>query len=573
MTDLFGESASPALALARKWRPRVFADLKGQEHVVRALSNALTQGRLHHAYLLTGTRGVGKTTLARILAKCLNCETGVTATPCGVCSACSQIDAGRFVDLLELDAASNTGVDNMREVLDNAQYAPTVGRYKVYIIDEVHMLSKPAFNSMLKTLEEPPAHVKFILATTDPQKIPVTVLSRCLQFNLKPMPPALVAQHLAEVLAEENVHAEAAALTLLARAAAGSMRDALSLTDQAIAYGGGAIDAAGVEAMLGTVRRDYLFDLLDALAANDADALMQQAQHLAEGGMAFDAALQDMGNLLTQLALMLHAPDSIKSGAVEAGFEDERMQVAASQINAETVQLYYQIALNGRRDLPYAPDELSGFCMTLLRMLAFAPGAGNRAPLERPAPVRVAATPRVEPAPPRAAIPAAAPAAAPALSPAAAPVIAAPVTAAPPAPALIASESTPQGAWDWLAVVASLRLGGMAKMLADHCELVAQTDDAVTLRVGEAHKHLLDRTYQDKLVTALRDKFGAALNVSIELGAAVEKTPQQVRTRIKDERQAEAVAAIESDPFVRELVEQFGGQVDASTIQPLGEAT
>ena len=573
MTDLFGESASPALALARKWRPRVFADLKGQEHVVRALSNALTQGRLHHAYLLTGTRGVGKTTLARILAKCLNCETGVTATPCGVCSACSQIDAGRFVDLLELDAASNTGVDNMREVLDNAQYAPTVGRYKVYIIDEVHMLSKPAFNSMLKTLEEPPAHVKFILATTDPQKIPVTVLSRCLQFNLKPMPPALVAQHLAEVLAEENVHAEAAALTLLARAAAGSMRDALSLTDQAIAYGGGAIEAAGVEAMLGTVRRDYLFDLLDALAANDADALMQQAQHLAEGGMAFDAALQDMGNLLTQLALMLHAPDSIKSGAVEAGFEDERMQVAASQINAETVQLYYQIALSGRRDLPYAPDEWSGFCMTLLRMLAFAPGAGNRAPLERPAPVRVAATPRVEPAPPRAAIPAAAPAAAPALSPAAAPVIAAPVTAAPPAPALIASESTPQGAWDWLAVVASLRLGGMAKMLADHCELVAQTDDAVTLRVGEAHKHLLDRTYQDKLISALRDKFGAALTVSIELGAAVEKTPQQVRTRIKDERQAEAVAAIESDPFVRELVEQFGGQIDASTIQPLGEST
>ncbi len=475
--------------------------------------------------------------------------------------------------MLELDAASNTGVDNMREVLDNAQYAPTVGRYKVYIIDEVHMLSKPAFNSMLKTLEEPPAHVKFILATTDPQKIPVTVLSRCLQFNLKPMPPALVAQHLAEVLADENVHAEAAALTLLARAAAGSMRDALSLTDQAIAYGGGAIEAAGVEAMLGTVRRDYLFDLLDALAANDADALMQQAHRLAEGGMAFDAALQDMGNLLTQLALMLHAPDSIKSGAVEGGFEDERMQVAASQINAETVQLYYQIALNGRRDLPYAPDELSGFCMTLLRMLAFAPGAGNRAPLERPAPVRVAATPRVESAPPRAAIPAAAPAAAPAVSPAAAPVIAARVTAAPPAPALIASESTPQGAWDWLAVVASLRLGGMAKMLADHCELVAQTDDAVTLRVGEAHKHLLDRTYQDKLISALRDKFGAALTVSIELGAAVEKTPQQVRTRIKDERQAEAVAAIESDPFVRELVEQFGGQIDASTIQPLGEST
>jgi DNA polymerase-3 subunit gamma/tau len=571
MTELFGDSASPALALARKWRPRAFADLKGQEHVVRALSNALTQGRLHHAYLLTGTRGVGKTTLARILAKCLNCETGVTATPCGVCSACTQIDAGRFVDLLELDAASNTGVDNMREVLDNAQYAPTVGRYKVYIIDEVHMLSKPAFNSMLKTLEEPPAHVKFILATTDPQKIPVTVLSRCLQFNLKPMPPALVAQHLAEVLADENVHAEAAALNLLARAAAGSMRDALSLTDQAIAYGGGAVEAAGVEAMLGTVRRDYLFDLLDTLAANDADGLMQQAQQLAEGGMAFDAALQDLGSLLTQLALMLHAPDSIKSGALEAGIEEERMQAMASQLDAETVQLYYQIALNGRRDLPYAPDETSGFCMTLLRMLAFAPGAGNRAPLERPAPARIAASPRVE-HPPRPVM-SSPEAAAPVASPE--PVSPATVVAVPdiPAPALIAHESVPNGTWDWLAVVASLRLGGMAKMLADHCELVAQTGDSVTLRVGEADKHLLDRAYQDKLIAALRDKYGAALNVSIELGAAVEKTPQQVRTRIKDERQAEAVAAIESDPFVRDLVEQFGGQIDASTIQPLGEST
>ncbi|HQT69623.1 MAG TPA: DNA polymerase III subunit gamma/tau [Thiobacillus sp.] len=584
MTDLFGESASPALALARKWRPRAFADLKGQEHVVRALSNALTQGRLHHAYLLTGTRGVGKTTLARILAKCLNCETGVTATPCGACSSCTQIDAGRFVDLLELDAASNTGVDNMREVLDNAQYAPTVGRYKVYIIDEVHMLSKPAFNSMLKTLEEPPAHVKFILATTDPQKIPVTVLSRCLQFNLKPMPPVLVAQHLAEVLAEENVHAETAALNLLARAAAGSMRDALSLTDQAIAYGGGAIEAVGVEAMLGTVRRDYLFDLLDALAANDADSLMQQAQQLAEGGMAFDAALQDMGSLLTQLALMLHAPALHKSGTGEAGGEGERMQAAASRLDAETVQLYYQIALNGRRDLPYAPDEVSGFCMTLLRMLAFAPGSGGRVAQAPPAPAR--AIPQAEPAPratmpppkPVAAMETAPPAAVPAPvavpdTPPEPPPDSARFPAASSAPAMVASESTPQGAWDWLAVVASLRLGGMAKMLADHCELVAQTDDAVTLRLAEADKHLLDRAYQDKLIAALHDKYGASLKVTVELGAAVAKTPQQVRTRIKDERQAEAVAAIESDPFVRELVEQFGGQVDASTIQPLGEST
>jgi DNA polymerase-3 subunit gamma/tau len=565
MTDLFGDSAAPALALARKWRPRAFADLKGQEHVVQALSNALTQGRLHHAYLLTGTRGVGKTTLARILAKCLNCETGVTNTPCGTCSSCTQIDAGRFVDLLELDAASNTGVDNMREVLDNAQYAPTVGRYKVYIIDEVHMLSKPAFNSMLKTLEEPPAHVKFILATTDPQKIPVTVLSRCLQFNLKPMPPALVAQHLGEVLEQEHVASEPAALNLLARAAAGSMRDALSLTDQAIAYGGGKVEAAAVEAMLGTVRRDYLFDILDALAAQDGDALLDQARQLAERGIAFDAALQDLGNLLTQLALMLHAPNAVESVA-----DAERMQAAAARLDVETVQLYYQIALNGRRDLPFAPDEFSGFCMTLLRMLAFAPDTTNATaravPAARPAPVRAAPaqTEQVATAP----VPAsAAPIPAPIAEAAAEPVALA--NAEPAESVLVAREPASSAAWDWLAVVAELRLGGMAKMLADHSELVSQTGEAVTLRVGEAHKHLLDRAYQDKLVAALRDKYGATLAVTFEIGAAAEQTPQQVRTRIKDARQAEAVAAIESDPFVRELVDQFGGQIDANSIQPL----
>ncbi len=578
MSDLFGDSASPTIALARKWRPRAFADLKGQEHVVQALSNALTQGRLHHAYLLTGTRGVGKTTLARILAKCLNCETGVTSTPCGTCSACTQIDAGRFVDLLELDAASNTGVDNMREVLDNAQYAPTVGRYKVYIIDEVHMLSKPAFNSMLKTLEEPPAHVKFILATTDPQKIPVTVLSRCLQFNLKPMTPALVAQHLGEVLAQEQVACEPAALNLLARAAAGSMRDALSLTDQAIAYGSGKVEAAAVEAMLGTVRRDYLFDLLDALAAQDGDALLDQARTLAERGIAFDAALQDMGSLLTQLALMLHAP-----GAVESSVDLDRMQAAAARLDAETVQLYYQIALNGRRDLPFAPDEFSGFCMTLLRMLAFAPGTSG-AGVSGAAPVQRAAAPRVAPARAGAAEAGSAPVApAPQAAPAVASVPApAPRTEAevpdptpapapvptPVAPAAVAGHDT-GGEWDWLVVVAELRLGGMAKMLADHCELVTQGGDAVTLRVGESHKHLLDRAYQDKLVAALRDRHGATLDVTFEIGAAAEQTPQQVRTRIKEARQAEAVAAIETDPFVRELVDQFGGQIDATSIQPL----
>jgi DNA polymerase-3 subunit gamma/tau len=386
------------------------------------------------------------------------------------------------------------------------------------------------------------------------------------------MPPALVAQHLGEVLEQENVVCEPSALNLLARAAAGSMRDALSLTDQAIAYGGGKVEAAAVEAMLGTVRRDYLFDLLDALAAHDGDALLVQARTLAERGIAFDAALQDLGNLLTQLALMLHAPN-----AIESSLDAERMQTAAAQLDAETVQLYYQIALNGRRDLPYAPDEFSGFCMTLLRMLAFAPGSAS---MERPTPVRAAPVARAEPAP-RVAAPVAQPIAPPP-SAAAAPIEAAasehvpaalPEPAAPPAPALLAREPAPHGAWDWLAVVGELRLGGMAKMLADHCELVSQAGDAVTLRIGEAHKHLLDRTYQDRLVGALRDKYGATLNVTFEVGAAAEQTPQQVRTRIKEARQAEAVAAIESDPFVRELVDQFGGRVDASTIQPLGEST
>ena len=556
MTELFGESASPALALARKWRPRVFADLKGQEHVVQALSNALTQGRLHHAYLLTGTRGVGKTTLARILAKCLNCETGVTNTPCGTCSACTQIDAGRFVDLLELDAASNTGVDNMREVLDNAQYAPTVGRYKVYIIDEVHMLSKPAFNSMLKTLEEPPAHVKFILATTDPQKIPVTVLSRCLQFNLKPMTPTLVAQHLGEVLEKENITFEPAALKLLARAAAGSMRDALSLTDQAIAYGGGLVETAAVDAMLGTVRRDYLYDLLDALAAQDGKSVLDQVRQHAERGISLDAALQDLGHVLTQLALLQQAPTAVET----AGADFPRMQSLAGQLDAETLQLYYQIALNGRRDLPYAPDELSGFSMTLLRMLAFTPGPAP-ASLQQPV---ASKRPAMDERPAAAERPAAS-AAAPAIERVAVQAAPAAVETVP----LVASEPAPSGSWDWLQIVAALRLGGMAKMLADHCELVSHVGNQVVLRVGEAHKHLLDRAYQDKLIGALRDRHGADLQVRFEVGAAAEQTPQQVRTRVREARQAEAVAAIESDPFVRELVENFDATVIESTIQPL----
>ena len=367
--------------LARKWRPKRFADLVGQEHVVRALGNALAGERLHHAYLLTGTRGVGKTTIARILAKSLNCERGVGAEPCGECAACRQIDAGRFVDLLEIDAASNTGIDNIREVIENAQYTPTAGRYKVYIIDEVHMLSKSAFNAMLKTLEEPPAHVKFILATTDPQKVPVTVLSRCLQFSLRNMTPPQVSGHLAHVLETEQVPYEPGALTLLGRAANGSMRDALSLLDQAIAYGLGEVQEAGVRAMLGAVDRRYLFALIAALADADGAALLAEASELAQRGVGFDAALEELACLFYQISLAQTVPQAL----AEDDPDHEALLALAQTLAAEDVQLYYQIATQGRRDLPLAPDEQLGFNMTLLRMLAFHPAHAPVAEAAAPA--------------------------------------------------------------------------------------------------------------------------------------------------------------------------------------------
>ncbi len=387
--------------LARKWRPKRFADLVGQEHVVRALSNALKESRLHHAYLLTGTRGVGKTTIARILAKSLNCETGTTAEPCGVCQACTQIDAGRFVDLLEIDAASNTGIDNIREVLENAQYTPTMGRYKVYIIDEVHMLSKSAFNAMLKTLEEPPAHVKFILATTDPQKVPVTVLSRCLQFSLRNMTPQQVAGHLAHMLDVEGIAYETPALALLGRAAAGSMRDAQSLLDQAIAYGLGEVKEDGVRAMLGAVDKRYLFALLDALADADGARLVGEVEALAARGIGFDSALAELASLLHQLALAQTVPAAIASDEPER----DAIFALAQRLAAEDVQLYYQIALHGRRDLALAPDEHAGFSMSMLRMLAFHPVNGGES-AARPLPAARPPVPAANPATSSAALPA-----------------------------------------------------------------------------------------------------------------------------------------------------------------------
>ena len=359
--------------LARKWRPKTFADLVGQEHVVKALRNALDEGRLHHAYLLTGTRGVGKTTIARILAKSLNCENAVHGEPCGQCESCTQIDSGRYVDLLEIDAASNTGIDNIREVLENAQYAPTAGKYKVYIIDEVHMLSKSAFNAMLKTLEEPPEHVKFILATTDPHKVPITVLSRCLQFVLRNMTTQQVAEHLAHVLDRENVPYQPQALQLLGRAAAGSMRDALSLLDQAIAMGSGKVAEQDVRQMIGAVDKQYLFELLEGIINQNGEALLEKAQEMSARAIGFDSALAELAMLLQRLALIQTIPSALANDDPER----ETFLRLSQALSGEQIQLYYQCAIHGKQDLPLAPDEYAGFVMTLLRMLAFAPLAAS----------------------------------------------------------------------------------------------------------------------------------------------------------------------------------------------------
>jgi len=544
--------------LARKWRPRAFAELVGQEHVVTALANALTRGRLHHAYLLTGTRGVGKTTLARILAKSLNCERGVSATPCGECGACRDIDAGRFVDLLELDAASNTGVENMREILDNARYAPTVGRYKVYLIDEVHMLSKGAFNSMLKTLEEPPEHVKFVLATTDPQKIPVTVLSRCLQFNLTPLPRTLIVERLAHILRAESIAFDDAALPLLAAGAQGSLRDALSLLDQAIAYGGGEVREAGVRTMLGVVDRDYLYRIVDALLANDGPALLAEADALANAGHAFPAALDELASLFHRIAVVQAVPNA------PAGDDAERVAHYAARMSAESVQLAYQIAVQGRADLALAPDEATGFSMTLLRLLAFEPASQADVPsppgpkaARSPAPV-AAAHDRIdrnvgairEPAQ---------------TSRAAAPATPALIALVPP----IADKpklALPASAADWPAFVASLQLTAMAAQLAAQSELKSVRGNALSLAIPATHKHLADRTYADKLKAALEAATGRKLLLAFEIGEGSDASPAAIARRERETARAESEAAFRNEPFVRDLVARFDATVRPETI-------
>jgi len=546
------------LALARKWRPRRFEDVRGQNHVVKALQHALERDRLHPAILLTGTRGVGKTTLARIIAKGLNCDTGVTAQPCGVCSACKEINDGRFVDLLEIDAASNTGVDDVRQLIDNAQYSPARGRYKVYLIDEVHMLSKSAFNALLKTLEEPPPHVKFILATTDPQKLPITVLSRCLQFNLKRLPQNLIRDTLAEILKQEGLEFELAAVGELARAADGSMRDGLSLLDQAIAFAGGlGLERAGVEEMLGTVGRRTLFEILDALGRGDGRGLLAGIHKLDESAPDHAALLNDLAAALQRIAVLQLLP---KAGEED---DDPELEPLAKSMAPEDVQLWYQIAVLGRRDLPWAPDPRLGFEMTLLRMLAFRPD--NAAPGAAAPPV---AGGRSQSAPVAPAV--SGRAAASTTPPEPARAAAAPITLAPaPKPAATAPRSTAP-ADPWAQRIEALGLDGMTRQLALFCVWLGQAEGTVRLALEARAKHLLTDERRAAIQRALSAQAGTELSLSIEVGVAPDAlSPAAVEEKRVIERQRAAEAAIEADPQVRAFKESFGATVRPGSVQPV----
>ncbi|BBP69896.1 DNA polymerase III subunit gamma/tau [Pseudomonas sp. Seg1] len=684
--------------LARKWRPRSFREMVGQTHVLKALINALDSQRLHHAYLFTGTRGVGKTTIARIIAKCLNCETGITSSPCGECSVCREIDEGRFVDLIEIDAASRTKVEDTRELLDNVQYAPSRGRFKVYLIDEVHMLSSHSFNALLKTLEEPPPYVKFILATTDPQKLPATILSRCLQFSLKNMTPERVVEHLTHVLTAENVPFEDDALWLLGRAADGSMRDAMSLTDQAIAFGEGKVLATDVRAMLGTLDHGQVYDVLHALIEGDAKALLEAVRHLAEQGPDWNGVLSEILNVLHRVAIAQALPEGVDNGHGDR----DRVLALAQALPAEDVQFYYQMGLIGRRDLPLAPDPRGGFEMVLLRMLAFRPAdtadaprqplkpvgisqatvdsANSVAAASKPAPVVAAAVaPTPTPAPTLVApVPVAEPVVAaepqpapepepepvaveavvdlpwndpvepepePAQQPAVEPVLEtaaeqpelppmplptpdsvvpdAPEWAAAPIPepsvadvdaatpgmdmddeppldedyiepdmdsaysyldelasehaAEPAPEPEPEPAaapatglaLQWLELFPKLPISGMTGSIAANCTLIAVDGDHWLMHLDPAHSALFNATQQRRLNDALNQFHGRTLSLTIELIKPEQETPAQAASRRRANRQREAEESIHGDPFIQQMVQQFGAVVRHDTIEPV----
>ena len=643
--------------LARKWRPRTFEDMVGQEHVLQALIHALESQRLHHAYLFTGTRGGGKTTIGRLLARCLNCETGVTPNPCGECSSCQEIQEGRFVDLIEIDAASRTGVDDMRELTDNVQYAPTRGRYKVYLIDEVHMLTNQSFNAFLKTLEEPPEHVKFLLATTDPQKLPVTVLSRCLQFNLKRMTPEHIAGHLRHVLGAEEIPFEEPALWLLARAADGSMRDALSLTDQAIAFGNQKLSASDVSNMLGTIDQRDIERIVNALVEGDGPALLAEISRISDFAPDYSVILADLLSLFHRVTMEQVVPGSADNALGDA----EQVQALARKLSAEDAQLFYQSALIGRKDLTITPDARMGFEMTLLRMLAFRPGADRREPpaissggqsaasepRDEPDP---APTPQVEqkqpePQPqgsepvtevaaepaqetsevpaqpeqetestpePEPEMPAAPPVAdedaswlasldaqaeaageyeeiyplsdkAPVTEEPAAEVAAEPVEQPAPAPepafaepdpapesaieAEVEQEPLPEGEFVWYRDFRSLGIVGMPGNLASHGAM-SRDGDVITLTIDEGHARLLNSRHEEKILAALRNRFGDSIQLRTEQGNPGPDTPAACEERQRKARQEAAEASIHRDPVVKSIVERFEARVVEDSIRP-----
>tara|TARA_R110002110_G_scaffold66978_1_gene183100 strand:+ start:202171 stop:203919 length:1749 start_codon:yes stop_codon:yes gene_type:complete len=573
--------------LARKWRPKTFKEMVGQEHVLQALVNALDNDRLHHAYLFTGTRGVGKTTIARIFAKCLNCDNGVSSVPCGECSSCLEIAEGRCVDLIEVDAASRTKVEDTRELLENVQYAPTRSRYKVYLIDEVHMLSGHSFNALLKTLEEPPPHVKFLFATTDPQKLPATILSRCLQFNLKNMPPEQIVGHLASVLQQESVTYEEPALWLLGRAASGSMRDALSLTDQAIAFGSGSVLEDDVRSMLGSVDLSFVYQLVEAASAGEPAAALEIIARMAEHAPDFEASLDELISLLHRIAIAQAVPDAVDNSWGDA----QRVSAMAAALTAEDTQLFYQVAINGKRDFALAPESRSGFEMVLLRMLAFRPAAvidesvgiddlepvgpaGGSSPESPPV------TPASETSAQGDAAPVKKPLAEPGPVPSPEPVpsavepprdIASYTTAAPaasaaaqPAGNAVAPEVLDPGSWPDL--LEQLGLGGIVYNIASHCELVAVNEGHYEFVLDERNASLFNAGHSDKIRQALEKYLQRPLTLTITTGAVGAETPAKRLRRLAQQRQAEAVASIDADPLLQKLIMRFDGELDRSSI-------
>jgi DNA polymerase-3 subunit gamma/tau len=558
--------------LARKWRPQNFQELVGQEHVQRALVNALNDDRLHHAYLFTGTRGVGKTTIARIFSKSLNCETGITSTPCGECSTCKEIAEGRYIDLIEVDAASRTGVDDTRELLENVQYAPTRGRYKVYLIDEVHMFSKSSFNALLKTLEEPPPHVKFLLATTDPQKLPVTILSRCLQFNLKRLPVSLIISHLQHVLTQENVEHNVTALQLIAEAADGSMRDALSLLDQALAFGGGTVQEQDVRDMLGSVSRDKVINLLKAVLKRDASQTMAVVADLAELSPDFENVLAEMLSVLHHMSLAKTVPEALD----EFVSARETLLKLSSDVSAEDLQLFYQIALIGRRDLPLSPDARNGFEMILLRMLAFRPASVDSAGTVSSAastPVSQSAAVNQEANQNRNQSRSTAQEGKPTTSPV---VSSQQTTAAQSMSSSTISSNTVSNSTqqapsnDWREIVNALGLGGLVKQLAINCTFKQRDGQNIELEIENGHSNLVNPKAKQRLQQALGEYFNidAHLNIKVVQQIASE-SPAKTVQRETSERQQQAEQSINEDSFAQNLKEQFGAEIIPGSVKPV----